>query len=78
MSRSGEEPVIVVELEGGRSDLTALESEVRSRVGRRLGLVLADVAFVRRGKIPKTTSGKVKRGELRARYLARELERLQP
>jgi fatty-acyl-CoA synthase len=74
---AGEEPVVVVEIGGDApSDLGALEREIRGRVGRRLSLTLADVAFVRRGKIPKTTSGKVKRRELRARYLARELERL--
>jgi acyl-CoA synthetase (AMP-forming)/AMP-acid ligase II len=74
---TGEEAVVVVELQGDApSDLAAIEREIRSRVGRRLSLPLADVAFVRRGKIPKTTSGKVQRRELRARYLAQELERL--
>jgi acyl-CoA synthetase (AMP-forming)/AMP-acid ligase II len=76
---SGEEPVVVVEVDADApSDLAAVEREIRGRVGRRLALTLADVAFVRRGKIPKTTSGKVQRRELRARYLARELERLSP
>ncbi|HVR30840.1 MAG TPA: AMP-binding protein [Thermoanaerobaculia bacterium] len=75
----GEEPVVVVEVAAdGAADLRALERDLRSRIGRRLALALADVAFVRRGKIPKTTSGKVRRRELRARYLARELERLEP
>ena len=62
----------------GEPYFRAVEREIRGRVGTRLALVLADVAFVRRGKIPKTTSGKVQRRELRARYLAQELERLQP
>jgi acyl-CoA synthetase (AMP-forming)/AMP-acid ligase II len=76
---SGEEAVVVVEIDGDApSDLSAVEREIRGLVGRRLALTLADVAFVRRGKIPKTTSGKVQRRELRARYLARELERLSP
>jgi acyl-CoA synthetase (AMP-forming)/AMP-acid ligase II len=76
---NGEEPVVVVEIDGDApSDLAAVEREIRGRVGTRLSLVLADVAFVRRGKIPKTTSGKVQRRELRARYLAQELERLLP
>ena len=44
--------------------------------GDYFGLTLADVAFVRRGRIPKTTSGKVQRRELRARYLNAELERI--
>jgi len=32
--------------------------------------------LVRRGKLPKTSSGKVQRRELRRRYLAGEIERL--
>ena len=40
------------------------------------GLPLADLAFVRRGRIPKTTSGKVRRRDLARRYLDAELERL--
>jgi acyl-CoA synthetase (AMP-forming)/AMP-acid ligase II len=77
--QGGEEPVVVVEVAtDGAAGLAAVEHEIRSRIGRRLQLPLADVVFVRRGKIPKTTSGKVQRRELRARYLARELERLKP
>jgi acyl-coenzyme A synthetase/AMP-(fatty) acid ligase len=56
--------------------LGALAREVRLAVARRLDLPLADVAFVRRGQIPKTTSGKVQRGELRRRYLEGSLARL--
>ena len=41
---------------------------------RELGLPLAGVAFVKRGAIPKTTSGKVQRRELRRRYLSGELD----
>jgi len=35
---------------------------------------LADVVFVRRGRIPRTTSGKMQRGEIRKRYIMGELE----
>ena len=56
--------------------LATLAGEVRRRIGREMLLPLADVVFVRRGKIPKTTSGKVQRRQLRERYLAGELERL--
>lgn len=73
----GEEPVLVVEAgERDPARLAALAHEIRSRVGHALSLPLADVAFVRRGKIPKTTSGKVQRREIRRLYLAGELERL--
>jgi len=73
----GEEAVLVLETTDREpAALAALEHEVRVRIGRTVGLPLADVAFVPRGKIPKTTSGKVQRQELRRRYLAGELERL--
>ena len=55
---------------------TSLADAVRSRIGSALALPVADVVLVRRGRIPKTTSGKVRRAELRRRYLAGELERL--
>jgi len=73
----GEKPVLVVEvLDGGTATLAGLDRDIRSRVGRALGVPLADLVFVRRGRIPKTTSGKVQRRELRRRYLAQEIERL--
>lgn len=76
---SGEEAVLVVELDGRDvTGLAQLEHEIRARVGRVLGLPLADLAFVRRGSIPKTTSGKIQRGELRQRYLEGRLERITP
>jgi fatty-acyl-CoA synthase len=75
----GEAAVLVVETGDRKPEsLAALGREVRLRVARSLALPLADVAFVRRGQIPKTTSGKVQRGELRARYLAGTLQRLGP
>lgn len=73
----GERPVLVVET--GERDPEALERlgrDVRLEVGHALSLTLADVAFVRRGRIPKTTSGKVQRRDLKRLYLAGELERL--
>ena len=73
----GERAVLVVETAGEEAPaLAELERAIRLEVGDRLGLTLADVAFVRRGRLPRTTSGKVQRAELRRRYLAGELERL--
>jgi acyl-CoA synthetase (AMP-forming)/AMP-acid ligase II len=73
----GEEPVLVVETTvTNAAALAELGHAVRRRVGRDLGLPLADLAFVRRGRIPKTTSGKVRRRELARQYLDAELERL--
>jgi len=75
--RAGERAVLVVETaEAEPARLAALAREVKVRVGRALGVPVADCAFVRRGRLPKTTSGKLMRVELRARYLAGELERL--
>jgi len=73
----GEQPVLVVETsekEPGR--LADQEREIRRRVGRELSLPLADLLFVRRGRIPKTTSGKVQRRQLRQLYLEDGLERI--
>jgi len=74
---SSEEPVLVVE--AGTTDgagLAELAAAIRKQTMRALGLALRDVAFVRRGSLPKTSSGKVQRRELRRRYLARGMERL--
>ncbi len=74
---AGEEPVLVVETAGRDPEkLTALGREIRLAVGRQLSLPLADLVFVRRGRIPKTTSGKVQRRALRALYLDGALETL--
>jgi acyl-CoA synthetase (AMP-forming)/AMP-acid ligase II len=78
-SPEGEVAVVVVETrEREPEGLGALERRVRLEVARALSLPLADVVLVRRGRIPKTTSGKVQRRELRRRYLDGELERLLP
>jgi acyl-CoA synthetase (AMP-forming)/AMP-acid ligase II len=73
---SGEEAVVVVEVDGRDPErLTALGRDIKVRIGRVMGLPLADLVFVRRGRIPRTTSGKMQRGELRNRYLDGTLER---
>ena len=74
---AGEEAVLVVEvLERDPDKLGRLNSDIRSKLGRTLSLPIADLVFVRRGKIPKTTSGKVQRRALREQYLKGEIERL--
>ncbi|MDY7092332.1 MAG: fatty acyl-AMP ligase [Acidobacteriota bacterium] len=76
-SGAGEEPVLVLEVDSrSQENLEELEREIRQRIGRALSLPLADLVFVRRGKIPKTTSGKVQRRQLRQQYLDDELEAL--
>ncbi len=73
----GEEIVIVAEVAArGADELRRLGDAVRSRVGQTLALPVADVALVPGGKLPKTTSGKVRRERLRRDYLADRLPRL--
>jgi len=75
---AGEQAVLVLEVSGTDGGaLAGLGHEIRSRVGKALGLPLADLVFVKRGQIPKTTSGKVQRHELKQRYLEDRLIRLQ-
>ena len=74
---AGEEPVLVVETSITQPDqMVELEEQIRSRIGRVMSLVLADLVFIRRGQLPKTTSGKIKRGQLKEDYLQGKLERL--
>ena len=69
----GERAVLVMET-GGAGDTTGLlKSEVGRSVGRALGIQLADLLLVRRGRIPRTSSGKVRRRSLREQYLRGDL-----
>lgn len=76
-SAQGEEAVLVVEIATRDGEvLGQIERDIRTRVANDLSLQISDLVFVRRGKIPKTTSGKVRRRKLRDQYLGGELERL--
>lgn len=76
-SAEGEEAVLVVEVsEANPEQMREMEQEIRSGIGRQIGLPLADLVFVRRGQIPRTTSGKMQRNEVRKRYLENRLHRL--
>jgi fatty-acyl-CoA synthase len=67
---AGEEPILVVEAaDDDAAQLEVLARDIKIEVGRALGLPVADVVFVRRGRIPRTTSGKMQRSEVRKRYL---------
>jgi fatty-acyl-CoA synthase len=73
----GEQAVLVVEIATnliGR--LAEIEQDIRSSIGRNLGLPIADVVFVKRGRIPRTSSGKMQRSAVRERYISNDLERL--
>lgn len=50
------------------ADLAAAEDAIRDSVKNAFGVTLEDVLFLPRGRIPSTTSGKARRGELARRY----------
>jgi fatty-acyl-CoA synthase len=72
-SDGAEGAVIVAETDRFRGH-GELADAIRKRVLDQLGVRAADVLVVERGTLPKTTSGKLRRGELRSRYLAGALE----
>jgi fatty-acyl-CoA synthase len=73
----GEVAVMVVEVaDPDPEKLSAMERDIRVRIGREIGLPVADLVFVRRGRIPRTTSGKMQRRELRRQYLDGDLDTL--
>lgn len=51
------------------TDLVALGRKVRRALREVHGLATREVVFVRRGDVPRTTSGKVRRGEAKRRYV---------
>jgi fatty-acyl-CoA synthase len=73
--REGEQAVLVVEVADREpTRLASIEQEIRVKVARTLALPIADLRFVRRGRIPRTSSGKMQRHELRRMYLEGTLE----
>ena len=65
---NGGERVVLIAESRGRADAEAVAAEIRRRVQEASGLHLYDVRVLPKGAIPKTTSGKVQRGRLKARY----------
>jgi len=60
--------VVVVFEPNGTADLDAVTDAMRRRVGDALGLYVDEVVPVPSGAIGRTTSGKVQRAAIRARY----------
>jgi fatty-acyl-CoA synthase len=70
--RGAEMVVVVVEARGSDSP-AAIPAEMATRVRAQLGIVVADAVVIEKDSLPKTSSGKVRRAETRARYLAGSL-----
>ena len=74
-ARDCERAVLLVETpQQDRERIAETSSEIRSRIGDAFGLQLADLVFLRRGSLPTTSSGKLRRGEAQAQYLAGRLQ----
>ncbi|WP_194832424.1 fatty acyl-AMP ligase [Nocardia sp. XZ_19_369] len=73
-----EDLVIVAELTAVEAiepaELSALARRIRAEVAAAHEVIPGAVMLVEPGRIPKTTSGKLRRGECRARYIAGQLE----
>ncbi|OLF14718.1 non-ribosomal peptide synthetase [Actinophytocola xanthii] len=74
-SPDGEGAVVVAEIRPGRTLTAADRRAATSAAVNALGLRLVDILAVPRNTVPKTTSGKLRRGECRTRYLSGEYER---
>ena len=71
----GEQPVLVVETTSNASnELAEAADRIRARLGRSLSLPLDELVFVKRGSIPRTSSGKIMRTALRQLYVSDELD----
>jgi fatty-acyl-CoA synthase len=71
----GERLVVIAERSSG-GDPEAIEGGVRGRVREVLGLKIHRLAVIEGGQLPKTSSGKLRRAETRAREASGSLERL--
>ncbi len=74
----GEQAVLVVETTTRDSDeLDDARHRIRTRLGRAISLPLEELVFVKRGSIPRTSSGKIMRAALRQHYLSDDLDVLE-
>jgi len=65
---------IAVVVAESRRDTAGLAGAIVAAVRAELGLTIAEVHFIKRGTLPKTSSGKVRRRECRSRLESGELE----
>ncbi len=72
MDTAGAEVAVVVA--ESRKNTTGMADAIVAAVRAELGLTIAEIHFIKRGTLPKTSSGKVRRRECRRRLEAAELE----
>jgi acyl-CoA synthetase (AMP-forming)/AMP-acid ligase II len=74
--RAQEELVIIVELFNNRGDLSGIEENIRRVLLSHFQLSALEILFVRIGGLAKTSSGKLKRLQIRSMYERKELQYL--
>jgi acyl-CoA synthetase (AMP-forming)/AMP-acid ligase II len=76
VERDGQEQLVVVQevLRPAKLDLPALAAGVRQAVMAEHSVPLYALVLIRPGGLPKTSSGKIQRGEARRKFLAGELD----
>ncbi|WP_067884657.1 fatty acyl-AMP ligase [Nocardia vaccinii] len=68
--------ILVAELNEPPADAAEVARRIRAAVASAHDIAPAEVVLVERGQIPKTSSGKLRRGECRIRYRRNELVRV--
>ena len=78
VERDGGEHLVIVQevVRPARLDLPAIAASVRQAIMAEHGVPLSALVFIRPGVLPKTSSGKIQRGEARKKFLAGELDAL--
>ena len=78
VERDGGEHLVIVQevVRPARLDLPAIAASVRQAIMGEHGVPLLALVFIRPGMLPKTSSGKIQRGEARKKFLGGELDAL--
>ncbi|ARH01092.1 non-ribosomal peptide synthetase [Legionella micdadei] len=69
--------VLVTQPKAFTEQKDAIEQAIRKEVSAKHDLVIKELLFIKRGSIPVTSSGKVRRGECKNRYIEDKLDRLE-
>jgi acyl-CoA synthetase (AMP-forming)/AMP-acid ligase II/acyl carrier protein len=82
VERDGAEAMVVVQelrrVDRRTADHAAIRSAVRRAISREHGVAIAELVLVRPGTVLKTTSGKIRRRQMRQRYLDGAIEAITP
>jgi fatty-acyl-CoA synthase len=74
---AGEQAILAIETtESDPRRRAAIEADLRQSIAAKLALQLLDVVWLKSGKLPRTTSGKIRRGLTRQLYQGGRLDRI--